>query len=143
MKFNGNCSESDDTGFIFREKKFYIEFGIKLWPFSFDNGFTLTNSLFGGATLTANFDPDKYSYYGYVTSVNVPGPFSLSNCSFSKKVVVFDGNMNSSVHVDNIYIYIYILILGISPTQGLDDTTLTEESKFSINFTKSGKKCIH
>ena len=33
-----------------------------------------------------------------------------------------------------------ILILGEGITQGLDDTTLTAEKKYSINFTKSNKK---
>ena len=32
-----------------------------------------------------------------------------------------------------------ILILGEVPTQGLDDTTLTAEVKYPINFTESGK----
>ena len=32
-----------------------------------------------------------------------------------------------------------ILILGGGPAQELDDTTLTAEAKYSINFTQSGK----
>ena len=32
------------------------------------------------------------------------------------------------------------LILGERPTQGLDDTTLTAEKKYSINFKKHNKK---
>ena len=35
-----------------------------------------------------------------------------------------------------------VLILGEEPKQGLDDTTLTAESKYSINFTQSGKRCV-
>ena len=46
--------------------------------------------------------------------------------------------MSSSVHVDNKKKY--ILILGETPTQGLDDKTLTAEKKYSINFTESRKK---
>ena len=33
-----------------------------------------------------------------------------------------------------------ILIIGEGPTQGLDDTTLTAEKKYSINFTASETK---
>ena len=33
-----------------------------------------------------------------------------------------------------------ILILGIGPTQGLDDTTLTAEAQYSINFSISNRK---
>ena len=46
--------------------------------------------------------------------------------------------MSSSVHVDNRKKY--ILILGEGPTKGLDDTTLTAEKKYSINFTEHNKK---
>ena len=46
--------------------------------------------------------------------------------------------MSSSVHVHNKTKYIFIL--GEGPTQGLHDTTLTAEKKYSINFTKSKKK---
>ena len=45
--------------------------------------------------------------------------------------------MNSSIHVDNKGKV--ILILGEGPTQGLDDTKLTAEVKYPINFTQSGK----
>ena len=35
-----------------------------------------------------------------------------------------------------------ILILGEEPTQGLDDTRLTAEAKYHINFTQSGKRFV-
>ena len=34
----------------------------------------------------------------------------------------------------------YILILGEGPTKGLDDTTLTAEAIYPINFTQPNKK---
>ena len=34
----------------------------------------------------------------------------------------------------------YTLVLGEGPTQGLDDTTLTAEKTYSINFTESRNK---
>ena len=46
--------------------------------------------------------------------------------------------MSSSVHVDNKGKY--ILIVGEGPTQGLDDTTLTAEAKYSINFSRLQRK---
>ena len=46
--------------------------------------------------------------------------------------------MSSSVHVDNNKKY--ILTLGEFPPQGLDDTTLTAEKRYSINFTASRKQ---
>ena len=45
--------------------------------------------------------------------------------------------MSSSVHIDNKNKD--ILILGEARTQRLDDTTLTAEAKYSINFTQPRK----
>ena len=39
--------------------------------------------------------------------------------------------MSSSVHTDNMKKR--VIILGIGPTQGLDDTTLIAEAQYSIN----------
>ena len=46
--------------------------------------------------------------------------------------------MSSSVHVNNKGKD--ILILGEGPPRGLDDTTLTAEAKYPINFAQSGKR---
>ena len=35
-----------------------------------------------------------------------------------------------------------ILILGEGTTQGLDDTTLTAEAKYPVNFTQAGKRSV-
>ena len=35
-----------------------------------------------------------------------------------------------------------IWILGEGPTQGLEDTTLTAEAKYSLNFLQSGKRFL-
>ena len=48
--------------------------------------------------------------------------------------------MSSTVHVDNKGKN--ILILGEGPTQGLDDTTLTAEAKYPINFTQPNKRFV-
>ena len=48
--------------------------------------------------------------------------------------------MSSSVHVDNKEKDILILYEG--PAQGLDDTTLTAEAKYPINFTQSRKRFV-
>ena len=49
-----------------------------------------------------------------------------------KNVIVFGADMRSSVHIDNKNKD--ILILGEGPTQISDDTTLTAEAKYPINF---------
>ena len=54
-----------------------------------------------------------------------------------KITIIFGVDMSSSVHVDSTKTD--VLILGEDSTQGLDDTTLTAETKYSINFTDSRK----
>ena len=44
--------------------------------------------------------------------------------------------MSSSVHIDNKN---YILILGIGPTQRLDDPILTAEAQYSKNLLRSNE----
>ena len=65
------------------------------------------------------------------------GTFSVGN-GFGKNVVIFGADMSSSVHVDSKKKG--ILIIGEGFTQGLEDTTLTAEKKYSINFTEHNKK---
>ena len=48
--------------------------------------------------------------------------------------------MSSSVHINNNNKD--ILMLSEGPTQGLDDTALTSEAKYHINFTQSGKRFV-
>ena len=52
-----------------------------------------------------------------------------------KNVVTFAVDLSSSVHIDNKNKD--ILILSKRPTKGLDDTKLTAEAEYSINFSKS------
>ena len=48
--------------------------------------------------------------------------------------------MSSSVHINNKEKD--VLILGKGPTQGLDNTTLTAEAQYLINFSKSNRKFL-
>ena len=53
------------------------------------------------------------------------------------KNVIFGADMRPSVHVDDKGKD--VIILGERPTQGLDDTTLTAEAIYPINFTQPNK----
>ena len=57
-----------------------------------------------------------------------------------KNDVIFGADMSSTVHNNNKGKD--ILILGEELTQGLDDTTLTAESKYPINFTQPNKTFV-
>ena len=66
--------------------------------------------------------------------------FHLQKETWEKNIISFGGNMSSFVHIDNKNKN--ILILGGRPTQVLDDTTLTAECKYCINFTQSRKRFV-
>ena len=57
-----------------------------------------------------------------------------------RNVIIFGADMSLSVQYDDNNKS--ILILGERPTQGLDDTQLTAEAKYSVNFTQSGKRFV-
>ena len=56
-----------------------------------------------------------------------------------KNVIIFGVDMRLSVHIDKKK---DILILGESPTQGLDDSTLTAEAKYPITLTQPRKRFV-
>ena len=65
--------------------------------------------------------------------------FSSLNFNWGKNVIVFWVNNKSSGHINNKKHNILTLSDGIS--QGLDDTLLKSEAIYSINFSRSRRKC--
>ena len=94
--------------------------------------------MLGSLKLTKNADPDKCKYSRYSIGLDLCLEFLLPDGSMGKNLIIFRVYMSSSVHIDNKKIY--ILILGKGQTQGLDDTMLTAEAQYSINFSRSNKK---
>ena len=66
--------------------------------------------------------------------------FHLQMEVWEKMSLFFGTDMSSSVHIDNKSKN--ILIFGERPTYRLDDTTLTAEAIYPINFTHPNKKSI-
>ena len=59
-----------------------------------------------------------------------------------KNINIFGVSMNSFVPIGNKKND--ILVLGRSSTQGLDNTKLTAEAQYSINFSRSNRKfCLN
>ena len=79
-------------------------------------------------------------YISCDTGFDSQSEFSFEDGSIGKYVITFGAGMSSYVHVDNKRKDIFVLDEG--PTQGLDDTTLTAEPKYPINFTQSGKRFV-
>ena len=93
---------------------------------------------FGSVKLTKDADPDKYKYSGYSIGFDLGSEFSLPDGSMGKNIIIFEVDMSSSAHIDNKNKN--ILILGKGPTEGLDNTALTAEAEYSINFSRSQRK---
>ena len=66
--------------------------------------------------------------------------FLFIDGSMGKNVIFFGADMSSSVHIDNEKRN--ILILDEGPTQGLDDTILTEEAIYPTNFIQLNKRFV-
>ena len=101
-----------------------------------DDDPTLKNCLFGAVTLTKNTDIDRYGYSSYWIGFDRRGSFSFPGGEYGQNVLIFRADMSSSAHTDNKK---DILVLGIGPTQGLENA-LTPEKMYSINFTEKDKK---
>ena len=87
--------------------------------------------------MTKNADIDKYGYPGYGTGFDRKSSFLFPGGGFGQNVILFRVDRSSSTHIYNKKKD--ILILGKSPTQGLEHT-LTAEKMYSINFTVTKKK---
>ena len=98
---------------------------------------TLKDCLFRGVKLAYSADPDKYSYSGRGIGFHSPSFFSYLFFECGKNAIVFGVDNSSSVHDVNEKHYILVLGEGLDePKQGLDDTTITAEPKYSINFSR-------
>ena len=94
--------------------------------------------MFGAVKLTKNADPDKYIYTCYGIGFDSRSEFSLPDGSMGKNAMMFGVDMSSFVHIDNKKKM--FLIFGKCSSQGLDDTTLTAEAQYLINFSRSNRK---
>ena len=95
--------------------------------------FTLGHCLFGSVKLTKIADLDKYKYTGYGIGFDSCSEFLFTDGSYRKNVIIFGADLSA---------HLSVLIISEGPIQGLDDTTLTAEAKFSIDFTQSGKRFV-
>ena len=94
----------------------------------------------GAVKLTKNTDSDIYKYSWYSIGFDSGSEFLSSDGSMGKNLAIFGADMSSSTHIDNTGKD--ILILGKGPTQGSDNTTLTIEAKYSINFSRSQRNLL-
>ena len=116
-----------------------IIYELDTWSRDLNSNFTLKDYILGGVELAKNAEPDKCVYSGYGIGFDSRSELPLPDSSVGKNVIIFGVDMRSSVHIDNKKKK-DILILGKDPTQGLDDTALTEEVQYPTNFSGSNRE---
>ena len=79
----------------------------------------MANALFGAVKLTKNADIDKYKYSGYGIGFDGKGFYSRPTGGTGRNVIIFGADMSSSTNIKNKGKD--ILILGLDPTQRLDE----------------------
>ena len=114
----------------------YVVYELNICSQDLNAEFTLKNCLFGNVRVTNNAEPNKYPHIGCGIGFDSHSHISLPN-DFGKNVI-FGVDMSSSVYPNRNNKD--ILILGKGKTKGVDYTTLTVESKYSINFWRSQRK---
>ena len=141
VKFDWSCLKQDEITFTHGKiVVIYIVYEINWWNYVDSTDPSIRNSLFGAVSLVKIIkDINKYyKYSGNGIGFDIEGTFSIFTGEFAKNVIILGVDMSYFVHVDNKKKG--ILILGKGPTQRLNDTTLTAEKNFSINFTEHNKK---
>ena len=94
--------------------------------------------MFGAVKLTKNSDIDKYRCNSHGIGFDARGTFSFSGDSFAQNAVIVGAHMSCSVHANNRTKS--ILVLGQGIIQELDDTTLTAEKMYQVNFSATKRR---
>ena len=143
LKFKGSCLKQDFASFtLYKVVNLFIVYELDKWSQDLNAKFSLKDCFFGNIKITKNADPNKYYYSGCGIGFDSRSHFSIRNFDWGKNVVIFGVGMSSSVH--DINKNKDILILGKGQRKGLDNTTLTAEAEYFINFSKSQRKfCLN
>ena len=141
LEFKGSCLKQNKEPFVPNNVvNLYIVYELNTWSQDLNAEFMLKDCLFGTVKITKNANPNKYSYSGYGIGVDSLSLFSISIFSFDwgKNAIIFGADMTSSVHANKRNKD--ILNLGKGKTKGLDNTSLTTEAEYFINFSRSERK---
>ena len=57
--------------------------------------------MFGAVKLVKHADIDKYKYSGYGIGFDMKGTFGFPAIGFARNVIIFEADIDSSVHIDN------------------------------------------
>ena len=138
ITFSGSCLKQDKITYTHGKiVNIYIVYEINKKDNPITSDPTLKNCLFGAVTPSKNVNIDRYGHPGYGIGSDRKGSFSFSGGGYGQNVLIFGVDVRFSAHIDNKKKD--ILVLGLSPTQELEQT-LTAEKRYSILQKKKNKK---
>ena len=124
VKFSGSCLKQSNKLTYTHKKIVNICIVYERGASSSDvNDPTQESCLFGA--VTKNSEIDKYRYSGYGTEFDGIGRFSFPGGGVGQNLLICGADMSSSAHIDNKKND--ILVVGIGPTQGLEQTLTVEK----------------
>ena len=133
VKFNGYflINKLPDSGKVINT---YISYTLNEWSRNLNTNFILNNSLFKSVKLTNDVAPDKYEYSSWSIGFGYSLEFWLTDGNVGKNVIVFKGDMSSSVLIDNANND--ALYLDVGPKQRLNIISiLNNQEKICIMLT--------
>ena len=136
IKFNKDPLTVEQNNYLTKIVNVYIVYELNTLPKNPTNNFKFKNCLFGATNVVKYSDKEKYVYSGCDITFDSGGSWSFDN-DFARNVVIF-GVDSSSSHSDNCKNN--FLILGKSPTFGINRSFGSTEKKFNINFSKANTK---
>ena len=119
----------------------YIVYLIDPISNSRNTDYTIQNALFGGVKRTKNAtDTSKHKYEGYGICFDEGGTFSKGGINNGKNVLIFGVHESSLAHKNNKANNIYVM--GDLFVEGINDTTLYAEKRYSQNLTAVNIKFV-
>ena len=118
----------------------YISYLLSPCLRNLNTDFTSKNCSLESVKLTKNTDPEKYIYSSCGRGFDSRSELSFTDGTIGKNVILFGADMSLFVHIDNKGKD--ILIHGEGPIQGLDETTLTAEAIYPVNFRQPNKRFV-
>ena len=111
--FNRRCLTKSNIPTLNKVTNLHISYTLGPQLRNLSSDFTLGNCLFESAKLIENVDLDQYQYTCFSIGFDFRSEFLFTDGSYGKKIIIFRGDMSSSVHIDNKGKY--ILISGEGP----------------------------
>ena len=140
MQFKKLCLKQNIVPFIHGNiVSFYISCKVNILSRDLTTGFRLRNCLFGAVKLTKNNDRDKYGDSGFSIGFDVLLQILWSDSSWGKMLLILELIIVLLCMFTIKKEIFFSEVFGEGQTQGLDDTKITAEAKYPINFTNHEK----